>query len=143
MATPSPITARPSITRRSTVLMGLRLPGRRNESRLASEDRVDLGLQLAVAVGQAHDRLGLALGAGNGQRWRAGEALGGSGQLVVLDLRLECRVMEVSLPAGEVESGHVLGQLVQIGLGHVIGVLRALVVVEELDVVPLLVLKAG
>ena len=69
--------------------------------------------------------------------------LGGRGLLVALDLRQQRRVALVGLPLVEVQLRYLSGQAVEIVGVHVAGGLLALLVVEELGIIPEQLLLAG
>src|ERR1700704_67790 len=76
------------------------------------------------------------------ERWRAGEARVVRRLRVARDRVRERRVAARRRPARKVQPRYLLGQFLEVFLGHVARVLFALLVVEELDVVPHLLLLA-
>src|SRR2546423_393836 len=142
VATPMPTIVRTIMKRRSPRLKSA-TSWRGLPQRVVSLHLGDHGLQLTEARGNAHDRLSLALGPRDGDRRRAVEALGDSRLLVAGDLGEQGLAVPGRVPAVEIEAGNALGQFFQERLGHVPSALRPLVGVEELDVVPGLVLLTG
>src|SRR2546427_13227866 len=84
----------------------------------------------------------LAPGLADQERWRPREAVVVGGLCVGRDAAGERCVTASGIPGVEVEAGHLPREFAQIALGHIAGVLFALLVVEELDVLPHLVLLA-
>src|SRR6266516_81940 len=85
----------------------------------------------------------LATGLADQKRWRSREAAVVGGLGVGRDAAGERRVAASGFPGVEVEAWHLPCEFVQIALRHITGVLFALLVVEELDVLPHLALLAG
>src|SRR6185437_5951083 len=84
-----------------------------------------------------------AAGLADQERRRAREAVVVRGLLVGGDFGFVLGVAALGLPLGEVEPRDLLGEVLQERFGDVAAVLLALRVVEELDVVPGLLLRAG
>src|SRR5207248_5790688 len=87
--------------------------------------------------------VGLTAGLADQKRWRSREAAVVGGLGVGRDVAGEGCVAASGLPGAEIQAGHLLRESAQIALRHVAGVLFALLVVEELDVLPHLALLAG
>src|SRR5882762_9249252 len=132
VATPSPTAARTIIVILSVraliaVLTFQQLVDRRFEGRRIAERGVCELLQLSAGLSDQ-------------EGWRAGES-GVVGRLRIRrDLIGELRVVARRGPAREVQPRHLLGEALEVLLGHVFAALLTLLVVEELGVVPQLLL---